>query len=131
MDSQASKTEVEQKIKEVKQMIQEVEEIVQRTRLEQKIRAELDEHLRSAATALLSSLMQQQVKLHALLNTLAERLQEHEFREKLSELTERVSRLASLTAPAELEVMTLHRKFSYSLRRSNGRLHKAYVDKRA
>ncbi|KAL6076298.1 SAM domain (Sterile alpha motif) domain containing protein, variant 2 [Balamuthia mandrillaris] len=73
--SQAIKTEVEQKIQEVKREIQEVEQKIQE--LEQKILTYSDEHLRSAATALLPSFVQRQVKLHALLNTLTERLQEH------------------------------------------------------
>ncbi|KAL6070857.1 hypothetical protein QOT17_006609 [Balamuthia mandrillaris] len=75
MDSQAIKTEVEQKIQEVKREIQEVKTEIQEVKTE--IRAESDEHLRSEATGLLSSLMQRRIKLHALLNALTERLQEH------------------------------------------------------
>ncbi|KAL6071326.1 hypothetical protein QOT17_006348 [Balamuthia mandrillaris] len=67
--------EVKREIQEVKREIQEVKREIQEVKTE--IRAESDEHLRSAATALLPSLVERQVNLLALLNTLTKRLQEH------------------------------------------------------
>ncbi|KAL6044808.1 SAM domain (Sterile alpha motif) domain containing protein, variant 2 [Balamuthia mandrillaris] len=153
LNSQAIKTEVEQKIHEVKTEIHEVKTEIQEVKME--IRAESDEHLRNEATALLSSLMQRRVKLHALLNTLTERLQEHygphqtagtvklmtsdvpsplrsvtahEFRVGMEKVSEKVSELAeqfSRLAPTAHTERSLPTTFAERYMR----LHKAYVDK--